>query len=356
MKTIKYLICIFTLLCMFSGTVSCMEQREQEKTEGKNLVWGVGAPLPQPTDFITKIPEGATVRYAEEYLFTRLGTYQLELIVTPIYGRDQRISVTLTLVADTEAPLLNGLRDISTYVGEGVSYRSLVTLSDNCDGKLDLQVDSSAVNIHKAGVYPVIYTAKDASGNVSSVTVDVYVYETKITLEDLNRELDQVIEQIVTQNAPKALQVEQIYDYVNQSIHYTATSDKNDWIRAAYEGLRTGNGDCFTYFALSKAFFERLGIENMDIRRTEGIVDERHYWNYVNIGSDASGDRWYHYDATPLRGEYHSGCLLTEGQIRYYTAKRTDGNGVGNYFYVYDSTQYPPACTEVINETLPDAG
>ncbi|MBQ9132632.1 MAG: hypothetical protein IJX62_09225, partial [Clostridia bacterium] len=76
----------------------------------------------------------------------------------------------------------------------------------------------------------------------------------------------------------------------------------------------------------------------------------------VNIGDDSSGDRWYHYDATPLRGEYHSGCLLTDGQIRAYSHNRKDENGISDYFYAYDAGSYPPSDTKIINDTLPDAG
>ena len=142
----------------------------------------------------------------------------------------------------------------------------------------------------------------------------------------------------------------EIYDYVHYSVHYTSDSDKNDWIRAAYEGLRTGQGECFTYFALSKAFFEYFGIENMDIERTPGIVKERHYWNFVNIGS-ADDPRWYHYDATQLSGAAHSGCLLTDGQIRVYHQHRVNEDGVGNYFYAYDASAYPTTEQEVITPT-----
>ena len=93
----------------------------------------------------------------------------------------------------------------------------------------------------------------------------------------------------------------------------------------------------------------------MDVRRTEGIVDERHYWNLVNIGGQGEAARWYHFDATPLQGGTHSGCLLTDGQVAYYNATRTNEDGVSGYFYAYDPSGYPVSDSRVINHTLPEA-
>ena len=182
----------------------------------------------------------------------------------------------------------------------------------------------------------------------------VYVYEESITEADLYRLLDPVIEERISKNISTEQQAKEIYYFVSTHVTYVAYSNKSDWVRAAYDGLRTGQGDCYTYFALSKAFFNRLGISTMDIHRTEGIVDERHYWNYVNIGTEQS-PRWYHFDATPLRGDYHSGCLLTDAQIACYNRTRADENGVTGYFYAYDASEYPPSDTRVINDTLPSA-
>ena len=126
-------------------------------------------------------------------------------------------------------------------------------------------------------------------------------------------------------------------------------------MRAAYDGLRTGQGDCFSYFALSKAIFARLGIETMDIKRTEGISIQSHYWNYVNIGT-ADAAKWYHFDACPIKGEHpRFGFLLTDEQVNDYTASRTmeeDGKTVSNFFYAYDAARYPKSATEIINPNV----
>jgi hypothetical protein len=167
----------------------------------------------------------------------------------------------------------------------------------------------------------------------------------------LNEELDRVIAQRIPTSASKEVQIREVYDYVYYHVKYTGSSDKSDWIRAAYEGLRSGTGDCYTYFALSKAFFNRLGIENMDIKRTEGIVDERHYWNFVNIGTDKD-PKWYHFDACRINGERDTlGQLMTDAQIDAFSKHRKDKNGVSDYFYAYDRTGYPATEQTVITTT-----
>ncbi len=339
---------LLLLLCVFM-MIACGGESVLETIEWQSLTWGVGAPLPQAADFAVSLPQGVNVKYAQDYSFVKTGMYQLELIVTDQNGNELRKSVSFNLVIDHEAPTLTGVKDLVTYVGEGLAYKSGVTVRDNCGGRVTLEVDSSAVNIHAAGEYPVIYRATDAAGNVNMLTVTAYVYEARVTEADLYTLLDPIIARVVPAGASKEAQVRAIYNYVHE-FQYVASSDKSDWVRAAYDGLRTQKGDCYTYFAVSKAFFVRLGIENMDVKRTEGIVDERHYWNYVNVGSPEA-PRWYHYDATRIREAQHSGCLLTDQQINAFHKMRVDENGVGNYFYAYDRSLYPASDTTIITST-----
>ena len=344
--TIDLLLALFVCLSL----VSCIRETPTELV-WKDLTWAVGAPLPHASDFVAELPDGYTARFAEEYRFQTLGEYELCVILTDARGRESEHNVKFTLVIDNEPPVMEGVTDLSVYVGDGISYRSGVSLSDNCDGEITLSVDSSAVDHTKEGVYTVCYTATDAAGNETVKEIQVYIYQEKVTEQMLYTELDRIIAREIPTSADKETQARAVYSYVYYSISYDESSDKSDWVRAAYEGLRTGKGDCFTYFALSKAFFERLGIENMDIQRTTGIVDERHYWNLVNIGSSAS-PRWYHFDACRINGERETlGLLMTDKQMQAYTALRVDKNGVGNYFYAFDSASYPATEQMIITRT-----
>ena len=347
MLLVSFLALSILSACIFVGC-----SRPKEPLAWRDLTWAVGAPLPDASDFAVRLPEGVQVTYAEEYTYPSVGEYTLTLLVNGGGYVDHAVQVRLSLMRDKDPPVIEGASDIVSTEGLGISYRAGITVTDNCDGPIQLAVDSSAVNIHEQGIYPVIYTATDGAGNQTVCQVKVYVYREAVTMEDLMEKIAPIAATLCPQEASVYEKAEAIYEYVYYNVDYVSYSDKSDWVRAAYEGLRTGSGDCFTYFALSKAFFTYFGIENMDIHRTEGIVDERHYWNYVNISSDPASPRWYHFDATPLAGATHRGCLLTDAQIRAYSEGRVSEDGVRNYFYAYDSADYPKSDTRIINHTI----
>jgi hypothetical protein len=213
-----------------------------------------------------------------------------------------------------------------------------------------LEIDSSQVDLTREGRYQIRYIATDAAGNVTTVLKTVYVYEKKVTREMLNEELDRIISSLgITADMTKEEQCRRIYYYVYDNVSYVSLSDKADWVRAAYDGLSDRQGDCFTYYALSKAFFERLGIENMCIQRTMEAstrLGETHFWNYVNIG-DAQNPQWYHFDTTHLKDRNYTRrlVLITEEQLQRYNNDVRDDNGD---FYRYDSTGYPTPATKQI--------
>ena len=343
---------LLTVSLLVGGLTACVPNTADADPEFQDLMWAVGTPLPEAEDFVVSLPDGASVRFAEQYTYPSLGDYQLKLIVTNAKGKESEYTVRLSLVNDLEPPTLTGAKDLSIFIGDGVSYRTGVTVQDNCDGKVKLDIDASAERLDAEGSYPVIYTATDAAGNKTVVKIMVWVYRERVTEAMLYEEVDRVIASKISSGATKQVQVTEVYDYVNMHISYGADSDKTDWVRAAYDGLRTGQGDCFTYFALSKAFFTRLGIESMDVKRTEGISVQRHYWNYVNIGTKES-PRWYHFDACPIKGEdQRFGLLLTVSQVEVYTVNRTmeeNGKIVSRFFYAYDKSLYPSGADEIIN-------
>ena len=346
----KRCLCLLLLFLWILPTVVSCTDASDVNAEFRDLSWAVGVDEPEAEDFVVFMEEGANVEFAKEYDFDGEGQYLITLVYTSPDGKKTRHEVALSIIRDKEPPSIVGAEDLVSYLGEGIAYRTGVTVTDNCGGELTLDVDSSAVNSKQAGIYPVIYVATDASGNQSSVTVNLQIYEERITKEMLFDALEPIVRAQIPTAGSLEMQARAIYNYVNLHVNYTAYSDKSDWIRAAYDGLRKGEGDCFTYFSLSKAFFEYLGIENMDIQRTPGLVQERHYWNFVNIGT-AENPAWYHFDACRLLGAQHVGCLLTDVQVDAYTKMRVDDAGETNYFYAYDRSKYPASATEIITPT-----
>ena len=334
---------------------SC-KNSEPPAIETKTLVWPASAPLPTAEQYVDAIPEGCTVKLAEKYNFFSLGTYPISLVLTDEKGREFTYTASLTLVNDTTPPTITGLRDLVAYIGGGVSYLSGVSAADDCDAGATVTVDTSAVDLKNVGVYDVIYRATDAAGNVTEIRRTLSVYEEEITEEMLYNYLDPVLENIIHDTMTTKQKLRAIYDYVYDNVAYVSTSDKSSWVRAAYNGIVSRGGDCFTYFALSKAMMERIGIENMDVERLPALaaeVNERHYWNLVNIGTAGEAE-WYHFDACRIKDISRPwGFLMTDEQLQYYSETRENVNGISGYFYTYDTTRYPPRATEIITEVYP---
>ncbi|MBQ9773140.1 MAG: transglutaminase domain-containing protein [Clostridia bacterium] len=352
-RIIGLLALLLALVCV--GCAMTSRKGAEADVELRDLTWAAGGVLPKAEDFVVSMSEGCSVKFARYYTFDSLKEYTISLIVTDAKGRESEYSVKLNLVKeDTTPPTVTGLKDLLIPLnGGGISYLSGVKAQDNCDNGVTLRVDNAQVNLSAVGVYPVWYIATDAQGNTAEYRMSVTVYEQEITKEMLWDLLDPVIASIIEDGMTLEEQLYEIYEYVHDSIAYTDTgSDKSDWVRGAYEALKWHQGDCYTYFALSKAFFERLGIENMDVQRASSVValvDERHFWNLVNVGSEKN-PRWYHFDACRFKDFSKPwGYLMTDAQLESYTETKISANGVGDYFYVYDKEGYPATSTQKIN-------
>ncbi len=231
---------------------------------------------------------------------------------------------------DTEAPKIEGAQDQTIYIGDAVAYKKYITVTDNMDKDVKLVVDSSAVDLKKAGSYKVIYTATDSSGNTATKTVIFKVVEKPkdtVNSKDLDALADKVLADITTSNMSEREKAKAIYTWTRSNISYEDHSDKSDWVNAAIQGFTKGAGDCFNYFATAQALLNRAGVKNQEIIK----IDGHHYWSLVNIDN-----AWYHFDATPRKGDNQAFSLfmLTDSQIEAYS--KSHGNS-----HIWDKTKYP---------------
>ncbi len=315
----------------------------------RHVYYAKGVSTPDALDFIHTIVEADTyTAYFTSELpdMDAIGDYDVTFRVEDASGnRTEELHSILTVIEDTIAPVFSETPELSAYVGEAIAYRKGLVVKDNCGGEVAVEVDSSSVDPNTPGDYEVRFTATDASGNTSWATTTIHIYENRVTEEQLNERIDEVIASIITPDMDKEAQLRAVYRYVYDHIAYVPDSDKSDWVRAAYDGLFVaGSGDCYNYFAAAIAFCRRLGIDYREIQRTPGAAEGTHYWILVNIGT-AAEPRWYHFDCTHLRAAYtHSGCLLTDTQIRAFNRFRSG-------FYAYDASAYPASAKVIITPT-----
>ena len=294
---------------------------------------------PQPADFLAEISDASEVSVSYEGTpdFRTPGTRDLVLVLRDAWGNVSRVECVITVTdgktdepltpKETELPVISGVKKLSVNVGMWISYTTGVSAKDADGNALTVKVDSSAVKRNKPGVYRVIYTATDKKGRVATVRTTVTVCE--ITEEILKPYVDKVLGKILHKGMTQREQARAIYDWMVANVSYTAYTYKDHWMRAAYYGFVNGRGDCYVYYAMSRALLDGAGIENMEICRDNPA--KPHYWNLVNCG-----DGWYHFDTCPHYKNYPlESFMLTDREVEEYSK-----NCVEDY-YSFDKSLYP---------------
>lgn len=283
----------------------------------------------KPEDFVTEIEDvtEVTTAFRKAPDLAHIGTQELELVFTDGGNNEVVKQVKLTLIEDTETPVIHGAADLRAFIGASVSYKKNVTVTDNCVEGLSLTVDTSAVNLSAEGAYPVTYTARDAAGNTASATVTLSVVPRVYDINEVNALADSVIAGIITPDMGERDKITAIYNYVKRHVTYINSSEKGNYVRAAYEGLVDGKGDCYVFASTSKVMLTRAGITNMDIAKIP--TKTMHYWNLVFVDGG-----WYHFDTTP-RKDRPVILMWTDAQLMDFSARH-------NNCHDYDHSAYPP--------------
>ena len=280
-------------------------------------------------DFVLSVDDATSVEiiYVEEPDVTLVGEQTVEICVTDEGGNESIKSAKLTLENDMEAPVISGVTDLNVWVGGSVSYKKNVTVTDNCPDGLELTVDNSAVNLSVEGTYPITYIAKDFAGNETTAEANITVWSRVYDEYEVYAMADSVLASIITPDMTPTQKLEAIYRYNQSHIAYISHSEKESWVRAAYEGLTEGKGDCYVYACTAKVLLTRAGISNIDIAKIPAKTS--HYWNLVNIG-----DGWYHFDTTPRRPDHPYIFMWTDEQLMTYSTNHNNSHN-------YDHSLYP---------------
>ena len=240
-----------------------------------------------------------------------------------------KLGASMIKKADSEPPLIDGVQELTVTAGGSISYKKGITVTDNRDTEVMLEVDSSNVNLKAAGDYHVIYRAVDQAGNVTELETIVHVEEAEeasVEEEYINEIADEILAQIIDEGMSQYDKAEAIYYWVHNNIAYADGTPKVSYADAAYRGLVNRKGDCYTYAMTAKCLLTRAGIKNMDIEKIP--AETHHYWNLIDLG-----DGWYHFDATRRK----------DGTIFFYwtDAQLMEYSNSHNKSHNYDPAQYP---------------
>ena len=289
-------------------------------------------------DFVSDIQDvtQVSVRFEKEPDFTTAGEQSIAIVLEDLGGNKTHLEATMTVVEDAEAPVISGVRDILTYVGDAVAYRNGVTVTDNQDEAPKLELDSSKVDLSTPGEYTVIYNATDAAGNATQAQAKVTVLEKRqnhVEVDVIYKAVDDILAKFITDDMTDRQKAEAVYVWTRIHFTYSGHTDTTDYIQSAYQFLTTKKGDCFGYFALQKLMLERMNIPTIDVKKVKNFPsDSNHYWLLVSIDG---GENYYHYDN--LWSKYL--CLVTDKKLNSFS------KSVKNCFN-RDESLYPPTPTE----------
>lgn len=112
-----------------------------------------------------------------------MGVTQVTLTVTDNHGASASSTATVT-VKDTEKPVLVGMPADAIVECDAVPGPALVTAVDNCDAASTVSFNEARLEGGCSGSYILkrTWTAKDASGNTSSLTQTISVQDTKASV------------------------------------------------------------------------------------------------------------------------------------------------------------------------------
>ncbi|MBR4914648.1 MAG: hypothetical protein IKZ42_05160 [Clostridiales bacterium] len=283
-----------------------------------------------------------TVKWKEVPDISGGGNIIAKASVTDSSGNETIVDVPFQVTKDSIAPVIEGTKDIEAFVGDAITYRSEVTVTDDLDPNPRLEIDTSKVNLKEAGTYEVVYRATDFTGNTTEVTIKLKLEKKPKTYVDpstVENEAKKILNKITKPGMSDMEKALQITWWVRYNINYVQRADNSSWTRAAYDGLVKRQGNCYNFAMTAKALFDAAGIENMIITR-EPFIYHGHYWNYINIDGE-----WYHCDSTP-RKKYNSYFFM-------YTTKELKNfwhNGWNGYNFKEE--KYPKSATKSVQSKI----
>ena len=155
-----------------------VEDTKAPKAESASVVINVNEKL-EAKDLVKNIQDATDVKcsFKEKPDLSKADKITAGITLTDEGGNTKEVISNIEVVLDREPPVMEGIAPLTGYIGEPISYKSTLTVTDNCMGDIDVQVDSSKVDTNTEGTYDVIYTAVDRAGNKAEASTTVTIME-----------------------------------------------------------------------------------------------------------------------------------------------------------------------------------
>ena len=245
--------------------------------------------------FVSDASGNVTTRLVQPLKLDEAGTYTVVVEAEDASGNIGSAEAELRVIVDTVPPEFTGMDDMYVAKHSSPNYDYGVTAVDARDGEVEFTVDTSRVNMARAGTYYAVYSAKDKEGNVGTFRRKVVV----------SHDYEDTVALVSSIASGLGSGVETLRDYVRDEIWYSSSWGGDDPI---WYGFKYQSGNCYVHALCFQALLREKGYETQLI----WVTDKSHYWNLVNING-----QWKHMDSTP--GDTHSRYSIMNDAQRYET-------------------------------------
>lgn len=297
------------------------------KAEGMTLLLSKALDI-KPEQCVTDVVDATNITYSfnNSIDMTSEKEQKVVIILEDEGGNTTKVTSYITLSNDVTAPVLEGADSFESPLNEGVSYKKLITATDDSGEEVTLDIDNSSVDVTTEGDYTVIYTATDHVGNVTVKEVVITIYKKSQSQELVEKQAETIIAEITKDSMSDEEKATAIFYWVRENVAFTNSTIRNSWVDGAYAGLFNKAGDCYVYAMTTKVLLDTANIVNMDIEKIPSSTE--HFWNLVDVGNG-----WIHLDTT-RRKDGTLICLWNDSKLITYSNANSKSHN-------YDSSEYP---------------
>lgn len=222
-----------------------------------------------PEDLVENVKDDSLVDvyFAKEYSFEKVGDTKVEIIAVDESGNKARKeTVVHVLTKDKVAPKMIGVKDIYVQLDANIDFLAEIKVTDNRDPNPQIEMDTKGLNTHAIGSYPIVYIARDRSGNSTKILCEVHVMEHKEI--GTTTPSDEKVIYLTFDDGPSKYtkKILDILDRYNAKATFFVTGENPEYFNLIKEandrghtiGLHTYSHDYEKIYSSSKAYYQDL--------------------------------------------------------------------------------------------------
>ena len=282
-----------------------------------------------PLSYISEVENGSVKEVtcqSKNLNIKKLGEYEIT------YTYKDRDYEAVIQVVDTTKPEFKGLDDLTVSLNTTPDLKTGVEVNDNSLEKIQYKIDSKKLDTSKEGTYEVTYSAKDSSGNKTTVKRKIEVIK-KIGSEHQSDEkvVYLTFDDGPSENTQKIMDILARYN-AKATFFVTGRNQKYNYlIKDAYNAghtiaLHTYSHDYQTVYSSVDAYFDDLNKVGQMVKNEIGFVP--HYIRFPGGSSNTVSRKYCQGIMSTLTKE------VVEKGYQYYDWNGDSTDASGNHVAV----------------------